>query len=210
MNPAAMTLVLLNFGVVGLLPLLFFRRDGRLNVRWWLTAAPLFAAPLVVVGAAAGLVTPVTRQLELAAVPLAVLSIALIAYAAGAHQVRIALWHQDVDAPEQLVTWGPYRWVRHPFYAAFLLALAGAGAVCPHPGTLGAWLYALVALQLTARREERRLLASRLGTSYAAYARRTGRLWPRLFRRFAPVPRPDRRPAAGAAPRPRQSASRPA
>jgi len=179
-NPAAVVLVLLNFALVGLLPLLFFRRDGRLNARWWLTAAPLFAAPLVVLAATAGIVTPVTHRLELAAVPLAGLSMSLMAYAAGVHQVRIALWHQDADAPQQIVTWGPYRWVRHPFYAAFLLALAGAVALCPHPGTLGAWLYGLVALQLTARREERRLLASRLGTSYAAYARRTGRLWPRI------------------------------
>jgi protein-S-isoprenylcysteine O-methyltransferase Ste14 len=177
-----MVLILLNFAVVGLLPVLFFRRDGRLNVRWWLTAAPMFAAPLVVVAAEAGLVTPVTRQLELAAVPLAVLSIALMGYAAGAHQTRIALWHQDADAPRQIVTWGPYRWVRHPFYAAFLLALAGAAALCPHPATLAAWLYALVALSLTARREERRLRASPLGASYAAYMGVTGRFLPRLRR----------------------------
>jgi protein-S-isoprenylcysteine O-methyltransferase Ste14 len=207
---AGVTLVLLNFAVVGLLPLLFFRRGGRLNARWWLTAAPLFAAPLVVLAAAAGLVSPVTDQLQLAAVPLAVLSISLIAYAAGAHQVRIALWHQDADAPEQIVTWGPYRWVRHPFYAAFLLALAGAVLLCPHPATLAAWLYGMIALQVTARREERRLLASPLGASYAAYAQRTGRLWPRLVRRSARAPRPGRRPAPDAAPQPRRSASRPA
>lgn len=182
MNRVGVVLVLLNFAVVGLLPVLFFRRDGRRNARWWLTAAPLFAAPLLVLAAAAGVVAPVTHQLELAAVPLAVLSIALIGYAAGAHQLRIALWHQDADAPHQIVTWGPYRWVRHPFYAAFLLALAGAAALCPHPATLAAWLYALVALSLTARREERRLRASHLGTSYAAYMRVTGRFFPRVRR----------------------------
>jgi len=177
---AALLLVLVNFAVVGLLPVLFFQRGGRLNLRWWLTAAPFFVAPLVVVVVAAGWAAPATHGLELAAVPLAAASIALIAFAAGAHQVRIALWHQDADAPEQLVTWGPYRWVRHPFYAAFLLALAAAAALCPHPGTLAAWIYGLIALDLTAAREERRFRASRFGAAYAAYMRATGRFWPRL------------------------------
>jgi len=181
-NQVGVALVLMNFAVVGLLPVLFFRRDGRLNMRWWLTAAPFFATPLFIIAAEAGFVTPLTHQLAPAAVPLAVLSIALVAYAAGAHQARIALWHQEADAPQQIVTWGPYRWVRHPFYAAFLLALAGAAALCPHPATLAAWLYALVALSLTARREEGRLRASPLGASYAAYMRVTGRFLPRLRR----------------------------
>lgn len=180
MSPAVLLLVLVNFAVVGLLPVLFFRRGGRLNLRWWLTAAPFFVAPLVVIAAAAGVTAPATHGLELAAVPLAVASIALIAFAAGAHQGRIALWHQDADAPEQLVTWGPYRWVRHPFYAAFLLALAGAAALCPYPGTLATCLYGLIALDLTAAREERRFRASRFGAAYAAYMRATGRFWPRL------------------------------
>lgn len=189
MNRAALFLVLLNFALVGVLPILFFRSGGRagrggggLNVRWWLTAAPFFIAPLLVVGAAAGMMRPATSALDLTAVPLAAASIALIAYAAGAHQVRIALWHQDDDAPEQLVTWGPYRWVRHPFYTAFLLALAAAAILCPHPATLSVLAYGVVALNLTAAREERRLSASAFGSAYAGYMRSTGRFWPRLPR----------------------------
>lgn len=182
MSGAVLLLVLVNFAVVGLLPVLFFRRGGRLNLRWWLTASPFVVAPLVVVAAAAGMATPATHELELAAVPLAAASIALIAFAAGAHQVRIALWHQDADAPEQLVTWGPYRWVRHPFYAAFLLALMAAAALCPHPGTIAAWISGLIALHLTAAREERRLQASRFGPAYAAYMHATGRFVPRVRR----------------------------
>lgn len=54
------------------------------------------------------------------------------------------------------MTYGPYRWVRHPFYAAFLLAL-----------------------NRTAAREERRLLGSPFGPAYAEYLRRTGRFVPK-------------------------------
>lgn len=183
MNPVALAVVLLNFALVGLLPLAFFRRGGRLNPRWWLTAAPYFAAPLFVLAAAAGGRgwAPATHRFELVAVPLAALSIALIGAAVRAHRVRIALWHQDGDAPAQLVTWGPYRWVRHPFYAAFLLALTGAALLCPHAGTGAALGWGLATLHLTAAREERRLRASRLGGRYAAYMHRVGRFVPRLL-----------------------------
>lgn len=181
MNPVALLVVLLNFALVGVLPVVFFRRGGRLNPRWWLTAAPFLVAPLVVLAAAAGVVLPATHGLELGAAPLAVASIALIGAAARAHPVRIALWHQHGDAPVQLVTWGPYRWVRHPFYAAFLLALTGAALLCPHAGTGAALGWGLATLHLTAAREERRVRASTLGARYAAYMRRVGRFVPRLL-----------------------------
>ena len=40
MNPAVLVLFLVNFLFVGILPVIFFKRDGRLNLMWWLTAAP--------------------------------------------------------------------------------------------------------------------------------------------------------------------------
>jgi protein-S-isoprenylcysteine O-methyltransferase Ste14 len=184
MNAVPLGLVLLNFMLIGLLPILFFRRGGRLNPRWWLTAAPFFVVPVFVLAAAAGLAAPLTHGLELAAIPLAAASIALIATTVRAHRVRIALWHQSDDAPQELVTWGPYRWMRHPFYGAFLLALLGAAALCPHLVTSVALGWAIATLNLTAAREERRLCASPppVGASYAAYMRRVGRFTPRLRR----------------------------
>lgn len=186
MTPVAVVVVLLNFAAVGLLPILFFRRDGRLNARWWLTAAPFFAAPALLAAAAAGLLQPATAAPwgGMLAVPFAVGSIALIASAIRAHRLRIALWHQggDADAPTQLVTWGPYSRVRHPFYSAFLLALTGAVVLCPHPALAGLWVYGFVALSLTAVREERRLSASAFGAAYRAYVKTTGRFIPRVLR----------------------------
>ena len=43
MNTTALLVALLALGAIGLLPVVFFRA-GRLNRRWWLTAAPFLAS----------------------------------------------------------------------------------------------------------------------------------------------------------------------
>jgi protein-S-isoprenylcysteine O-methyltransferase Ste14 len=78
------------------------------------------------------------------------------------------------------VTYGAYRWIRHPFYASFLLALFGALVFCPNWATLATFLEGFVILNLTAAREERRLSSSEFGAEYRDYIQRTGRFWPRL------------------------------
>jgi len=191
MNDGILLLYLLNFAFVALLPRLFFRQ-GSLNLRWFLTGAPYLLSPAALVAARQGLlaswVPPDSRLqavLELASVPLGALSIALIALTIGTHKIPIALWHQQDDAPHSIVTWGPYARLRHPFYASFLTALLGALLFSVNAGTLLAFFYALIVLELTARREERRLCASEFGAEYAAYMQRTGRFLPRLAARSA-------------------------
>jgi protein-S-isoprenylcysteine O-methyltransferase Ste14 len=83
------------------------------------------------------------------------------------------------------VTYGPYQRVRHPFYAAFLLAFAGAFLLAPQWGALSTLIYAFLTLNFTAANEERRLAGSRLGAEYQNYLRQTGRFWPRRRRRIA-------------------------
>jgi protein-S-isoprenylcysteine O-methyltransferase Ste14 len=182
-------LYLLNFVFVALLPRIFFRQ-GSLNLRWFLTGAPYLVSPAALVAARQGVLSswiPLDARLhaaaELASVPLAVLSMALIAMTLGTHRIPIALWHQAEDAPRSIVTWGPYARVRHPFYASFLTALLGATVFCPNAGTLLSFAYALIALEMTARREERRLCASEFGAEYAAYMKRTGRFVPHFSAR---------------------------
>lgn len=186
-----LALCLLNLALIGLLPRVFFR-PGRLNANWWATAAPfavaggaLFAGIMGVLSPAAPAAAwaPLTGSLAAA---LCAASVGLIGYTLGTHREPLSLWHQEDDAPHRLVTHGAYSRVRHPFYLAFLLALLGAVLALPHWSTAAALAYALVRLNATAAREERRLLASPFGAEYAAYTRRTGRLWPRLGR-AAPV-----------------------
>ena len=83
--------------------------------------------------------------------------------AVGANRIPLALWHQEDDAPAEIVTWGPYAFVRHPFYTAFLTSLAGGVRIAPTALTVASLVLAAIGLSATARREERRLLASPLG-----------------------------------------------
>jgi protein-S-isoprenylcysteine O-methyltransferase Ste14 len=185
MSIPVLTLYLLNFAFIGLLPRIFFRRDGRLGLMWWLTATPFFLCPAVLVAAAAGNFGPFGPSAwipvrEVIAVVVSVASIALIFLTLGTHRVRIALWHQDNDAPQHIVTYGAYSRIRHPFYTSFLLAFAGAFAFFPHWGTLVLLSYAAIVLNHTAGREETRLSASEFGAEYREYTRRTGRFFPVL------------------------------
>jgi len=76
----------------------------------------------------------------------------------------------------QLVVEGPYRFIRHPMYAAVLLFATG---LCVGYGASWRWV-ALAALgavlYVKARVEEKAM--SRMHADYAAYARRTKRIVP--------------------------------
>jgi protein-S-isoprenylcysteine O-methyltransferase Ste14 len=177
-------LILLNFALIGLLPKVFFRRDSVLNVRWWATAIPFWIVPVFLVAAPAtglaGWAPPGWDEpLNLAAVVLSACSVALTSFTVGTHRIPISLWHQNDDSPRYLVTHGAYRWIRHPFYASFLLAFLAAFVTLPHWVTLVALVYAFVALNLTAAGEEQRLSRSDFGPEYRLYIQRTGRFLPR-------------------------------
>ena len=78
-----------------------------------------------------------------------------------------------------LVTKGPYRWVRHPFYDAWALASL-ANAL-----TAANWFLFLsgglaLALMIVRTRTEEEKLLERFDDSYRAYVKRTGRFFPRL------------------------------
>ncbi len=78
-----------------------------------------------------------------------------------------------------LVTGGPYRWVRHPFYDAAGLAVVANSLTAANWFLFAAGGLAFVLLVVRARTEEEHL-AARFGDAYRAYAERTGRFIPRL------------------------------
>lgn len=185
MNGPVLLLCLLSLALLGSLPFVFFRR-GRWNAAWFMTAAPFFGEAALIVAALAGVLTPIGLPrtfgdiLACIAVVLIAAAIALIGWTVGVHHVPVSLWHQDDDTPRALVTYGPYARIRHPFYAAFIMMLMGTAAALPHAGTLALLVLGTVQLQRTARREERRLLAS-FGAEYGSYMGRTGRFLPRVL-----------------------------
>jgi protein-S-isoprenylcysteine O-methyltransferase Ste14 len=173
-----------NLLLIAALPRVFFRR-GRLNRAWWATAAPFGLAGAALLSVAAGVVRPVSLPptaaylLAATAALLASASSGLIGYTLGTHDGPVSLWHQEDDTPPRLVTRGAYARVRHPFYAAFLLALTACFAAAPHPLTAVALVFGAVQLWRTARREEGRLLHA-FGEEYRRYVARTGRFVPRM------------------------------
>ena len=78
-----------------------------------------------------------------------------------------------------LVTKGPYRWVRHPFYDSVALLILGTSLVAANWFLLltGGVLFALLVVRT---RTEEELLIERFGDAYRNYMERTGRFLPRI------------------------------
>jgi len=86
----------------------------------------------------------------------------------------------DMRENHKLVTWGPYRFVRHPSYLAYFLMF---------PGLLLSWLNLLAVPSLIAVPgyyyvvgNEEKILVERFGDEYRSYQEKTGRFFPRLRR----------------------------
>jgi protein-S-isoprenylcysteine O-methyltransferase Ste14 len=78
-----------------------------------------------------------------------------------------------------LVTHGPYRWVRHPFYDVVLLEIVSMSLLAAN------WLLALLgvsafAMMVFRTRIEEEKLIERFGDEYRNYMERTGRFFPHL------------------------------
>ena len=80
----------------------------------------------------------------------------------------------------ELVTAGPYRWVRHPLYTTGLTLFVALGILMGNWLVLVASALALLLLYLVVIPREERALLDRFGDRYGAYMRETGRLAPRL------------------------------
>ena len=78
-----------------------------------------------------------------------------------------------------LVTGGPYRWIRHPFYVAMALVTLASALIAANWFIFVSGVAVLSLLALRSRVEEEQL-AARFGDAYLEYRKRTGRFLPRL------------------------------
>ena len=80
---------------------------------------------------------------------------------------------------KKLATTGPYAYVRHPQYLAFIVIMTGFLVQWPTLITLAMYPVLVVMYVRLAHREEREV-AAELGDAWAAYAAKTPRWFPRL------------------------------
>jgi protein-S-isoprenylcysteine O-methyltransferase Ste14 len=78
-----------------------------------------------------------------------------------------------------LVTAGPYRWVRHPFYDCMFLFMLGTSLMMANWFVTASGLIVFTILAARSTTEEEKLL-ERFGEPYRAYRTRTGRFLPRV------------------------------
>jgi len=88
--------------------------------------------------------------------------------------VAIADDHRIIDT-------GPYRWLRHPSYTGWLMAVAGLGLCLGNGISLAILVVATLSLILWRIALEEKALRAAFGEAYAAYARKTWRLVPLLY-----------------------------
>ena len=81
---------------------------------------------------------------------------------------------------QSLVTSGPYRYIRHPIYTAFLLIL-GSTLFISANWLIGGCLIGMTSLEIISRIQyEEALMSEYFGEQYRLYMKKTGRLLPRL------------------------------
>lgn len=79
-----------------------------------------------------------------------------------------------------LVTYGPYRWVRHPMYTTLLLLSVAILLLTANWLIGGAWILAILLVMIVRTPFEERMMMEKFGDEYRQYMRRTGkfiRLW---------------------------------
>lgn len=158
------------------------RLIGALSLAWFCSLFGFVARPEAIAFAA----VPLPLAARVAGLGLGVLAVAALV------SIHLALGRNfssvlRIRADHELVRSGPYRWVRHPMYGAFMLLAAAYFLISSNAlvGASGACLvFALVYLRVP--KEEQDLLA-KFGDDYRAYARTTGCILPRLSRRRRPV-----------------------
>jgi protein-S-isoprenylcysteine O-methyltransferase Ste14 len=106
-------------------------------------------------------------------------SLALFQWASHSISGRFFSFIFSTDVPAFVHTAGPYRYVRNPFYASYLLALIAVAVTRPSLWTAGIAAAMFFYFDMAARFEERKFETSPVRDEYLAYKARTGRFLPR-------------------------------
>ena len=168
---------------------LAFTRRSRAQVRssdrrsllilWAVIIVSIFLA-IQMIWLAPGAALPYPREFYIFGFCLFIIGLILRWYSIG-YLGRYFTVNVAVDADQEVVDSGPYRYIRHPSYTGALLAFVGLG-FC-----LGNWLSILfltvpiIGAFLWRMRIEENALLEGLGQDYRDYMRRTERLVPLVY-----------------------------
>lgn len=186
--------LLFYFVLVFALRMALFRRATGISsfVATTKTPAEAFAGALLAFGTLAALCAPLgawggldpllytpTATTDAAAIALLIFGTAGTWWAQSAmgRSWRIGV---DRDARTELVTAGPFRFIRNPIFSFMLLAAAGLFVFLPNLGAILAAAALFAGVELQVRCVEEPYLSKTHGAAYRAYRERTGRFVPYL------------------------------
>ncbi len=86
----------------------------------------------------------------------------------------------DIKKNQELITKGPYKYVRHPMYTAFLGWSLFQGLFLSNWLILTAGFIGFVIFYMVRIKSEENLMIDQFGKEYIKYMKRTGRLFPRF------------------------------
>ncbi len=107
-------------------------------------------------------------------------SLALYEWARSSIRGQRFVYALSGETPTEVWTVGPFAYIRHPFYASYILSFVSTAVMFPNPLSALVAIGAVVVFRAIAVREEALFAAGPLATEYARYARRTGRLFPKF------------------------------
>ncbi|MFD0935403.1 methyltransferase family protein [Methylobacterium trifolii] len=86
----------------------------------------------------------------------------------------------DTDKPKFIVTSGPYRFVRHPFYLSYIIFWIGCTISTQSIIMLSVTTAISILYIIAARKEEAKFAASAMSSAYQLYRESAGLLWPKI------------------------------
>jgi protein-S-isoprenylcysteine O-methyltransferase Ste14 len=113
------------------------------------------------------------------------LAAAALSLWAGATFPTVTTGHYVLE-DHQVVSDGPYGWVRHPIYVGVFLIWISLALAFASPIALLITLAYVIPIYYLYMREEEDMLKTQLGEEYLRYFERVGMLFPRLHQRRTP------------------------
>ncbi len=86
-----------------------------------------------------------------------------------------------MPSDHRLVTWGPYKYIRHPYYTGYFLMFIGWSILWLKPSAILPILSIPTIIYVAG--EEEKLLVKRFGDKYIEYAEKTGKFLPKMINR---------------------------